>query len=588
LHKVQIKKALGVIPELKGFGSTRTHNPFLNYVSENYIMENTKRKIFDKINKLRNVSIAAIKKLSATVELILIDTDIIAVDKYTRQDIREKLKSIENCSTLVELREYENGETTLHNANFCKNPIVCPICASRVSNKRRALYLPAVERAVDRYAVDDAIGIEKGYPIGYTGVYLCTATIRAGENLEERINFLTESILRFRKMGQRREKGFSGGEWNKIKCALSNVEIKIGTGSHQWHVHAHFLVFTNEPLNTKLYDSTYTIEIDDKENPGQKKIHTLSKIQYEWYLATNCEAFIFDVKNISYRENVGKVKCDSFSQSIMLQSAEVFKYNTKLTEEGNLEGLSGAQYIELIQRRGGRRLFNAIGEFRCDKRNERSLMTITEKEIRKQEYIDKYDSFTYNIYSSEYRKDLFGYSDLQKEDQGVFKNSDELLSKFKDLRKYAFSSMHSRMTAEYRKSRGIEIKTIRSIEHAKLKRTGVYNYDEIRENFEMYIDGLKDCYRRNVREFWHDFNNENVEVHIYPEEKKYIILKTSSSHIMSEKKKENIENFKDYLDELRKEYKNIDYFEKKIVASNMTTEEIELHKNASPEQYTIV
>lgn len=551
-------------------------------------MESPTRKIFDKINKLRTVSAAALKKVSAALELILIETDVIAIDKYTRQDIREKLKAIENCSTLVELREYENGEIRLHNANFCKNPIVCPVCASRVSNKRRALYLPAVERAVERYAVDDALRIEKGYPFEYTGVYLCTATIRGGDNLEERINFLTESILRFRKMGQKRQRGYSGGEWSKIKAALSNVEIKIGTGSHKWHVHAHFLMFTDEPLNTKLYDSPYFIELDDKENPGEKKKHTLSKVQYEWFLSTNCEAFIFDVKSISYREYVGKVKCDSFSQSIMLQSAEVFKYNTKLTEEGNLEGLSDFQYVELLQRRGGRRLFNGIGEFRCDSRNPRSLMTITEKEVRKQEYIDKYDQFTYNIYSSEYRKELYGYTDLQKETEGVFKNSDELMSKFKDMRKYAFSSMHSKMTADYRKSRNAEIKTMRSINHADLARTGEYHYEEIRDNFEKYIDDLKDCYRRNVREFWHDFNNENVIVHIYPELKKYLILKTSTSQVMPEDRKKNIDNFKDYLDEMRKEFRNIEFAEKKILASNMTPEEIELHKSASPDKYIIV
>lgn len=551
-------------------------------------MDNPTRKIFDKINKLRTVSAAAYKKVSAALELILIETDVIAIDKYTRADIREKLKAIENCSTLVELREYENGEIRLHNANFCKNPIVCPVCASRVSNKRRALYLPAVERAVERYVVSDEERIAKDYPFGYTGAYLCTATIRPGENLEERINFLTESILRFRKMGQKRESGYSGGEWQKIKAALSNIELKLGTGSGQWHVHAHFLVFTNEPLNIKLHDSPYYIQIDDKENPGQKKVHTLSKVQYEWYQATGGEAYIFDVKSISYREYVGKVKCDSFSQSIMLQSAEVFKYNTKLTEEGNLEGLSEKQYIELIQRRGGRRLFNAVGEFRCDRRNERSLMTVTEKEIRKQEYIDKYDQFTYNIYSSEYRKELYGYTDLQKETEGVFKNSDELMSKFKDMRKYAFSSMHSKMTADYRKSRNAEIKTMRSINHADLARTGEYHYEEIRDNFEQYIDDLKECYRRNVREFWHDFNNENVSVHIYSELKKYLILKTSTSQVMPEDRKKNIDNFKDYLDEMRKEFRNIEFAEKRILASNMTPEEIELHKSASPDKYIIV
>jgi len=553
-------------------------------------MENIPRKIFDKLSKLRSVSQAVINKISATLELVLIENDIIVADKYTRKDIREKIHEIKNCSTLVELREYENGEMRLHNANYCKNPIVCPICASRVSNKRRALYLPAIEKAVARYAIPEEVRKEKNYPDDYTGVYLCTATIRPGNDLTERINFLLESIKRMRKMGQKREKGRSAGEWSKIKAALENTELKIGVGSNEWHVHAHFLVFTDSPLDIEWWDRPYPIEIDDNKNVGEKKTVTLSKFGYEWYLATQGQAFISNVKPITYKEEFGGVKCESFSQSIMMQSAEVFKYNTKLTEEGNLQGLNDEQYIELIQRRGGRRLFNAIGEFRCDSRNPRSLMTITEKEIRKQEYIDKYDKFTYKIYSSEYRKDLYGYSNLQHEDEAIFKNSDDMMSKFKDLRKYAFASIHSKMTADYRKSRNTEIKTMRSLNHAELARTGAYHYEEIRDNFEQYIDDLKENYRRNVREFWHDFNNESVEVHIYTteKEKKYLILKKSSSQVGPEQRKENINKFKDYIDEMKKAYHHIEFAEKKILASNMTVEEIELHKSASPDKYIVV
>jgi hypothetical protein len=522
------------------------------------------RKFFDKISKLRTVSLSALKKITARVELLLMDTDVIGIDRYTRQDIREKLQAIQNCSTIIEFREYENGEIRLHNANYCKNAIVCPVCAARVSNQRRALYLPAIERAVDRYVISDEVRKEKNYPWGYTGVYLCTATIKPGKNLEERINHLSESILKFRKMGQKREPGhYSAGEWHKIKAALSNVEIKIGQGSGQWHVHAHFLVFTDEPLDTRLHDSMYYIQIDDKNNPGQKKMIKLSKISYEWYQATGNEDFIFDVKNISYREYVGNIHCESFSQSIMMQSAEVFKYNTKLTEDGNLEGLNDYQYIELLQRRGGRRLFNAIGEFRCDHRNPRSLTTITEREVRKQEYIDKYDSFTYNIYSSEYQPRLYGYSDVLQVNEPVFKNSDDILCKYKDLRKYAFNSVHAKMTGEYRRIRTAEIEKVRSLKYENLKKTGIYNYEEIEENFEKYLDEMKSNYRHNVREFWHDFNNENVHVHIYNNDsknRKYLILKEegeSTEFVLNQK----------------------------IIATNMTPEEIELHQKASPDQY---
>lgn len=216
-------------------------------------------------------------------------------------------------------------------------------------------------------------------------------------------------------------------------------------------------------------------------------------------------------------------------------------------------------------------------------------MTVTEKEVKRLEYIDKYDSFTYQIYSSQYRKDLYGYSDLQHEEEAVFKNSDDMMSKFKDLRKYAFSSIHSKVTADYRKTRNQEIKTMREMARAmQLKDTGVYHSEEIRDNFENYIDDLKEHYRRNVREFWHNFNLESVQVHIYPEQKKFVILKNVTTHVMPEEKKDDAENFRDYLHEMRKEFKNMEFPEKNILASNMTPEELKIHQSNSPDKYLVV
>jgi hypothetical protein len=542
-------------------------------------MQSPTSKLFEKINKLRTVSQAALKKLYARLELILMDTDVVAIDKYTKNDIREKIVAIKNCSTILEIRKYDNDETRLHNANFCKNPIVCPICAARTSNKRRAIYLPAVSLAVDRYVVTEKQRQEKLYPSGYTGAYLGTATIPPGLKLEERINFLSESMKKFRKMGQKREKCQSGGESGKIKAALSNIEIKIGTGSGQWHTHAHYLMFTNEPLDTKIYDSNYKIEIDDKDNPGQKKTITLSKIQYEWYLATGCTAFNFHVQPIQFKEFVGNVHCESVAQSIMLQSAEVFKYNTKLTEENSLIGLSDRQYIELIQRRGGRRLFNATGEFRCDHRNPKSLMTIKDREIRRQEYVDKYDSMTYNIFSSEYSEYRFGYSNPKQEESAVFKSSDDIMCKFKDLRKYAFTSAQAKMTAKNRVFRNDETKKIREFDYSSQK-TGFLNYNDILDAFESFLDNNKKQFRNNSKEFWRNYNKNNVQVHIYNDEnvkvKKYLILK-------EDKSKTGL-NPEDFLQDGFAKYSS----EHIILATNMTAEEIDLHKKAAKTAYTIV
>jgi hypothetical protein len=121
-----------------------------------------------------------------------------------------------------------------------------------------------------------------------------------------------------------------------------------------------------------------------------------------------------------------------------------------------------------------------------------------------------------------------------------------------------------------------------------LKETGVYHYEEIKDNFEKYIDDMKENYRVKVREFWHNFNLESVQVHIYQEQKKFIILKNVVTHVMPEEKKENSNNFRDYLYEMQKELKNIEFPEKTVLATNMTPEEIKIHQSNSPDKYLIV
>jgi hypothetical protein len=58
--------------------------------------------------------------------------------------------------------------------------------------------------------------------------------------------------------------------------------------------------------------------------------------------------------------------------------------------------------------------------------------------------------------------------------------------------------------------------------------------------------------------------------------------------VAPEDRKKNVDDFKDYLDEIRKEFRNVEFLQKKILATNMTAEEIELHKSAAQDKYIIV
>ena len=408
-------------------------------------------------------------------------------DIYTKRDIWEKLDAIADCASLVEIRKYETGEIIVHNANYCHNPIVCPVCADRVSKRRRAIFAEPIKRAVRRFGLDDTSGDWKAeYPKGYTGVYMLTATIRDGNNLKERIDTLLDAIKRMRKMGQRRKKNRSQGEWGKVRAGVSNVEIKIGSGSGRWHVHSHFLIFTVAPIDIRIKDGGYFVEMEN----GVKI--PVSKFNYEWYIATKGEGINFDVTAIQYRKNVNGRECDTFEESIEAQAQEVIKYPALLTKKKGAGLLSAMQYLELIQRRGNRRLFNPLGLLRCDKRDPESLMTITERELRRLEYVDDLDKKCYEIYSSKWQSGG-SYSELSKQESALFSNSDDMKTRYINLRRSAFMAQTAKYQGEYRKERNALFKD--RLSHID------------REFFESLLNGCRDYFRNRVSALWEKYHD---------------------------------------------------------------------------------
>jgi len=414
-------------------------------------------------------------------------------DIYTRRDMWEKLDAIAACASIVELRKYDSGEVKVHNANYCHNPVVCPICADRVSKRRRELFSIPLKRAVRRFGVEKASGDWKSeWPEQYTGVYLATATIKDGPNLKERIDTLLDSVKRMRKMGQKRTKtkaGRSRGEWHKVRAGLSNVEIKIGKNSGEWHVHTHFLLFTDTPIDIKLKDSEYFIE---KENGSlfPDKIQ-VSKFNYEWYTATRGEGINFDVTPVQFKKVIHGRTCETFEESVTAQAQEVLKYSTMLSAKKGTGILSAAQYVELIQRRGNRRLFNSIGLLRCDKRNPESFMEVTERELRRLEYVDSMESKHYDIYSTRWQSGG-EYGNIVKQKYPLFKSSDS------NDRRRAFMGQTAKFQGEYRKERNLLFKS-REL-HAD------------KEKYETILNDCRDRFRKKVSGLWCNYSDMNYNI----------------------------------------------------------------------------
>jgi hypothetical protein len=416
-------------------------------------------------------------------------------DIYTTRDLYEKLDAIAACASILELRQYDTGEIKIHNANYCHNPVVCPICSDRVSKRRRALFTEPLKRAVRKFGVQRATGDWKSeYPDAYTGVYMATATIKDGNNLKERIDTLLDAVKRMRKMGQKRQGGRSQGEWSKVRAGLSNVEIKIGTGSGKWHVHAHFLLFTDSPINIRTTDSEYFIKKETEDlNLFEDKVQ-ISKFNHEWYTATHGQGINFDVRPIEFKRDVNGRKCETFAESVDAQAQEVLKYSTLLSTKKGTGVLSSAQYVELIQRRGTRRLFNAIGLLRCDKRNPDSFMTITERELRRLEYVDQMDSKYYEIYASQWQHGE-SYGKTFKQDRAVFSTSDDMKTKFVNIRRRSFMAQTAIYQGEYRKQRNNFFKS-----------RHMYSDKNV---FEGILNDCRDIFRNKVAALWQKLSDND-------------------------------------------------------------------------------
>lgn len=451
----------------------------------------------NKQNKLKGFSVYIAKKMREKIDvegLSGLDVELSRVscvqrgDIYTRRDLLERLENIASCASLLELRKYDTGEIVIHNANFCHNPVVCPVCSDRVSKRRRAIFSEPIRRAASRFAVEENGERWKSeFTAGYTGVYLATATIKSGPDLKERIDTLSNSMRKMRLYGQKRRAGRSGGEFSKVRAGLSNVEIKSGSGSGQWHVHAHYLLFTDGPLNYKLSGSPYQIT----RGNGEKM--TVSKFNFEWYTATAGEGINFDLEPVQYKKMVHGRECKDFAESITAQAQEVLKYSTVLSSKKGTDVLTAAQYVELIQRRGNRRLFNTLGLLRADKRNPDSLTTMTEREIKRREYIEAIDGKCYEIYSAQWLKRKYGR--IEKQEKQIFPNSDDINTIHGNIRRKAFQAQTAIYQGEYRRER-----------HAILRA----RVNFIEENtFQNVLDEARDKFKNRVSSLWKNYHDVN-------------------------------------------------------------------------------
>jgi hypothetical protein len=138
---------------------------------------------------------------------------------------------------------YTVGKVRLTSANFCKNHLLCPLCAIRRGSKTLEAYL-------SRYQV--IMSENPGLKFS-----MLNLTIKNGPDLAERFQHLKKSLSLMLEWRRKTLSGKAGyhSEFAKIAAMVGSIEITkdgaLDGSASGWHPHAHIIVLHSERFDYK-------------------------------------------------------------------------------------------------------------------------------------------------------------------------------------------------------------------------------------------------------------------------------------------------------------------------------------------------
>lgn len=228
------------------------------------------------------------------------------LDDITNERYRVAAVKLSQCGNYLAFKQYYTvGRTRLSKASFCKQHLICPLCAIRRGAK-------SIEAYLSRYRV-----IMSQNPLWRLS--MLTLTVLNGDDLSERFDHLQKSIQRiFERRRDWLKKGRGRTELRKVHGWVGTYEFtNKGNG---WHPHAHIMV-----LHTGTFD--------------------YAALQAEW-------------KDITGDSHVLNVTAAKHPNEPELDFLEVFKYAVKFSD---LEPEQNIQAWDILR---SRRLLFSGGAFR--------------------------------------------------------------------------------------------------------------------------------------------------------------------------------------------------------------------------------
>lgn len=198
-----------------------------------------------------------------------------------RRHLEQVRPKIIACGDYLGFKHYYTvGKVRLSSANFCKNHLICPLCAIRRGSKSLEVY-------IERFGVIKAERPD-------LRLSMLTLTIKNGEDLVERYAHLRESL---RKMLERRRKALSGArgwhsEFAKIAGLVGSIELTkdgaIDGSASGWHPHAHLMVLHSERFDysalqaewLKITGDSHVVNVSAAQHPDDPAQDFLEVFKY--------------------------------------------------------------------------------------------------------------------------------------------------------------------------------------------------------------------------------------------------------------------------------------------------------------------
>lgn len=229
-------------------------------------------------------------------------------DKFEGKQKRKAIKSAERLACCGNFLKFWNfytiGEYKLKEANFCKQHLLCQLCAMRRGAKQAK---EASEKVAYLLRKDPDLKAS-----------MLTLTVKDGPDLAERVGHLIDGkkkILKTMRNAKARKKKVS--EFARIEGIVGAVEITRGKGSKLWHPHIHAIILHRGDFLPLVDQQGRTSTRWDFRRKCRVPQLALSD---EWQRITG-DSFILDVSPISARTQ----------DDLISNCCEVFKYALKFS-----------------------------------------------------------------------------------------------------------------------------------------------------------------------------------------------------------------------------------------------------------------